>query len=76
MEYGMVYILHASSHVAEVAFAPYVPWAVRPVLPAYLLMGTASTWPLTFSRYARARVSFQPLMAWAVSRVFLYETRR
>jgi hypothetical protein len=41
----------------------HVPWAVRPVLPAYLLMGTASTWPLTFSRYWRARVTFQPLMA-------------
>jgi hypothetical protein len=54
----------------------HVPWAVRPVLPAYLLIGTASTWPLTFSRYWRARVTFQPLMAWAVSRVFLKETRR
>ena len=28
----------------------HVPWAVRPVLPAYLLIGTASAWFLTFSR--------------------------
>jgi hypothetical protein len=49
---------------------------VRPVLPAYRRIGTASLCSLTFSRNCRARSSFQPLMAWAVSRVFLNETRR
>lgn len=52
------------------------PWAVRPVLPPYRLIGTASLWLMTFSRKARARCSFIPLMAWAVSRVFLKLTRR
>lgn len=39
-------------------------------------MGTASFLSMTFWRNAWARWSFQPLMAWAVSRVFLKETRR
>ena len=53
-----------------------VPWAARPVPPAYLLMATASLCSWTFSRNFTARSSFQPLMAWAVSRVFLKDTRR
>ncbi|KAF4512684.1 hypothetical protein G6O67_000033 [Ophiocordyceps sinensis] len=53
-----------------------VPWAQRPVLPAYRRMGTASLCSFTFSRKATARWSFHPLMAWAVSRVFLKDTRR
>lgn len=52
------------------------PCAVRPVLPAYLLIGTASFFSMTLPRYERARWSFQPLIACAVSRVFLKETRR
>jgi hypothetical protein len=44
--------------------------------PAYRRNGTASFFSLTFSRNVTARPSFQPLMAWAVSRVFLNETRR
>lgn len=39
-------------------------------------MGTASFFSQTFSRNFWARASFQPLMACAVSRVFLKETRR
>jgi hypothetical protein len=39
-------------------------------------MGTASFFSMTFSRKVWARWSFQPLIAWAVSRVFLNETRR
>lgn len=46
------------------------------MLPAYLLMGTASLLLVTFSRKVRARCNFMPLMAWAVSRVFLKLTRR
>lgn len=53
-----------------------VPWAARPVPPANLLMATASLCSWTFSRNFTARSSFQPLMAWAVSRVFLKDTRR
>jgi hypothetical protein len=77
--------IYASSHVDNNAtsksmvlasLACYVPCAVRPVLPAYRLIGTASLWCWTLSRYARARWSFQPLIAWAVSRVFLKEQRR
>lgn len=52
------------------------PCAARPVPPAYLLIGTASLCPITFSRYCVARPSFQPLIACAVSRVFLNDTRR
>jgi hypothetical protein len=39
-------------------------------------MGTASFLSMTFWRKVWARWSFQPLIAWAVSRVFLKETRR
>ncbi len=39
-------------------------------------MGTASFFSRTFSRKVWARWSFQPLIAWAVSRVFLNDTRR
>lgn len=45
-----VFMSYASSHMACDVVYRYVPWAVRPVLPAYLLMGTASAWFLTFSR--------------------------
>ena len=40
-----------------------VPWAARPVPPAYLLMGTASLCSWTFSKNLIARCSFQPLIA-------------
>jgi len=53
-----------------------VPCAVRPVPPAYLLMGTASLCSLTLPRKVIARLSFIPETAWAASRVFLKETRR
>jgi hypothetical protein len=53
-----------------------VPCAARPVPPAYRLMGTASLCSWTFSRNLMALWSFQPLIACAVSRVFLKETRR
>lgn len=46
------------------------------MLPAYRRMGTASFFSLTFSRNLIARASFHPLMACAVSRVFLNDTRR
>ena len=36
----------------------YSPCAVRPVLPAYRLIGTASLCSLTFSRNCRARTTF------------------
>lgn len=39
-------------------------------------MGTASFFSVTLLRKAMARWSFQPLIAWAVSLVFLKETRR
>jgi hypothetical protein len=39
-------------------------------------MGTAMVLVVTFSRKVRAFCSFMPLMAWAVSRVFLKLTRR
>lgn len=54
----------------------YPPCAHRPVPPAYRLIGTASLWALTFSKYAIARWTFIPFMAWATSRVFLKDTRR
>jgi hypothetical protein len=39
-------------------------------------MATASFFSQTFWRKVWARWSFQPLIIWAVSRVFLNETRR
>jgi hypothetical protein len=39
-------------------------------------MGTAMVLVVTFSRKVTALDSFMPLMAWAVSRVFLKLTRR
>lgn len=54
----------------------FVPWEARPMPPAYLRKATASLCSWTFSRNLTARFNFQPLMAWAVSRVFLKETRR
>ena len=53
-----------------------VPCAVRPMLPQKRRKGTASFFSVTLLRKAIARWSFQPLMAWAVSLVFLKETRR
>ena len=44
------------------------------MLPLYLRKGMASFFSRTFSRYLTARVSCMPLMARAVSKVFLKET--
>jgi hypothetical protein len=44
--------------------------------PLKRLMATASFFSQTFWRKVWARWSFQPLIIWAVSRVFLNETRR
>lgn len=67
--------MHPRTWLGDIC-SSHVPWAVRPVLPAYLLIGTASFFSVTFSRKASARVNFQPLMACAVSRVFLKEVLR
>lgn len=77
---AMMLVLFCDSRSVHVPEPPNccscVPCAVRPVLPAYLLIGIASFNSCTFSRYFRARSNFQPLIACAVSRVFLNETRR
>ncbi len=72
-----VNILPARTQTFEIhLFKANVPCAARPVPPAYLLIGTASLCSWTFSRNLTARCNFHPLIAWAVSRVFLKETRK
>ena len=41
---------HMAGHIGSHRWAAYAPWAVRPVLPAYLRIGTASLFCITFSR--------------------------
>jgi hypothetical protein len=48
--YPLCILAHGWPQVFNEDWAAYIPWAVRPVLPAYLRMGTASLFSWTFWR--------------------------